>query len=235
MPVVSTATLLAEPATKGVVLGDISPSISPKYFTDAVAVVKNQLSNVSARYHVSEWSLIPFFDDAWASEATLVDAPASTANCKPQFNEAERMWVQLRLAAEHKAEEECSRQRKNDAERLDAAMDKIFAEPTKHPPYSRRCTSLLDAISRITTTQDPTVAVLITDGAETCFPIQTVLRPSVPVALVVVLVPSKAEFASGASPKTQFDRRRAYLLKAAPWLSAVLPYWAFTADSFGRQ
>ena len=175
---------------------------------------------------IKRWHIIPFKGDAWSAEAsrivtmpTLVQTP-----CVPSGAAAK-----VFIGARKLQQAECHQRDASAAQMYEAAVKKALdeiREALTPPPASKEphCSSITAVLWRISMLDQGSIALLLTDAAETCRPkMAHIHAPAKGVEALVVLVPPKAK---GIVDEVEvFNKQRQNVLSAAPWVYAVVPPW----------
>ena len=216
---------------------DHSGSCSETPFINTVRALLEQLPAIVATWDVcGTLRVIPWAQDGWNAQETLtIQLPAlKVVTSQSETNQSGEVFALLpnlekamneHLAAQT-AEEEAQARREhqeNIRQVLAPVAEQVLLPPANAP--EPRCSDLNGILRRValTTGPQPRLAVLVTDGHETCAPpIQAVPAPEGEVIAAIILVPEKPSQKKHIG-YTQFETRKAELMDVAPW-SIVLPY-----------
>ena len=115
----------------------------------------------------------------------------------------------------------------------DAAHRMDVALPRETSRGKNRCTAIDDLLARAAQTpSDAAIAIIVSDGVETCKPKPRLPIPAPPASahVVLVLISSKAApHRGGLSDAEIYSMRSLALLHVAPWLSIIAPWQVPTA------
>ena len=214
---------------------DQTTSVDPAALKAVLESHKQVVPAIVQSQALASWCFVPFTGNAWSAQpADTMRVPElpQQACSAPRAGEADSLFRGAREEHAKKAQEACAAARTRAVAKISGDMS-IAIEHLEHgTPAGSRCSSVLDAIDRAASTPGLADVVIVTDGQENCGAWRSIPAPNHPLRSVVVLVPSVRDADSGVSPAVLFARRKAALLRSAPWLSAVTPAWGFTADSF---
>jgi len=182
---------------------------------------------------LKNWCFVPFGSDAWtAAAADTVDVPppAKGACATERSGEADVLFRGVREERTKKAQLACAAEKARSSAQFTQDLDRALAKLASTHASTARCSSVLDALDRAARTPNLAYAVLVTDGEENCGSWRNIAAPTNPMQAVIVLLPSADDAKAKISPAVSFARRKDALLQAAPWLTAIVPPWGFTAD-----
>jgi hypothetical protein len=214
---------------------DETTSVQPGAVQSVLDQHKVILPALAERTALKSWCFVPFTADAWTStpSATVEVPPASKAACaQPSMGEADALFRGAREERLKKARQACAATKTRSNERFKQDLSATLADLGHNGSANGRCSSVLDALDRAAHTAGLDYAVVVTDGQENCGAWRAIETPANPIQTVVVLLPSVDDEKANVSPAVSFARRKAALLHAAPWISAVVAPWGFTADVF---
>jgi hypothetical protein len=157
-----------------------------------------------------------------------LSADSQNACVPPPKGEADALFRGAREERLKKSQQKCDAAKARSAQKLEQDLTHVITDMANNGGESSRCSSVLDALDRAAHTPDLAYAVIVTDGQENCGKWRTVEAPPRPMRAVVVLLPSADDERDRKSAAVSFEQRKATLLRSAPWLSAVVPAWAFT-------
>jgi hypothetical protein len=222
-------------AQRGCTYLDETTSVQSSALQSALEQHKQVIPALARTGNLKSWCFVPFTANAWsAAPAATIDVSSTTpAACMPPAQgEAEVLFRGVREERMKKSQQSCEAARNRSAQRFEQELDRAVAGLQNSHAGSGRCSSVLDALDRVAQSQDLSYAVIVTDGQENCGPWRTIAAPAKPVQAVVVLLPASDDEDAKVSPAVSFERRKTALLHSAPWVSAVVPPWAFTSDVF---
>jgi hypothetical protein len=202
----------------------------------AAQAVLEILLDLSRRHHVDRWRIYGFGEEPWREttfyQMTLPqwEPPA----CDPP-TEASRIFKV------HQDDSGC----RNRVKAAEAAYGQRIEEQVAvmqrtlrdHRLRPASCTSIGDLLLRVSQAPGHRLAVIISDGVETC---RAAGLPPIPppvgdTRIAFVLIGSLPQRGRAATtPGEQFLARRQTLLRAAPWLRIVAP-WEVTSALFGEN
>jgi len=224
-------------------IDDSSNSMDAAQLREVHRIVVGEVAGLQAIRPASAWQFFRFADRPWTAVPVghvalpIYVEPKCPA---PQYTKASKLLKKSRERAEREAKETCDAAQVEALRRFrDGMIDasaKIESELRKSSAQAvagaNVCTNLNDQLQRLAMLPKPTTVVLATDGYDTCTGrLTAVPQPIADVRVVVVLIePKERQGREGVA----FGARRAALLEAAPWLYAVVPPWAFTANLIVR-
>jgi hypothetical protein len=217
-PVTSTPVATTEESVWVEVLVDWSLSESAQPLAEAAQKVAARLPQAIELLRATHFAAYQFGSDGWeARELAAREFPA-LGQATPTEGELLLKGMQTaRQTAAHTAYQAAVR------EQLQGITAATFLPPTNTP--EPRCTDIQGALERLAESGSarPELAILITDFAETCAPKLIPVAAS-HTALVVVLLPVKAEESAAASGRDQFAQRRAEVARVYPG-AVVIPHF----------
>ena len=213
---------------------DETSSVESAALHTALEEHKRLIPTLGERANLKRWCFVPFTANAWSasSAVTIEIAHNSPACAPPALGEADSLFRGAREERLKRAQQSCAAAKNRSAERWEHDVDRAVNVLQTAPGASARCSSVLDALDRVAHSDNLGYAVVITDGQENCGPWRNIEGPAKPIRAVVVLVPGAHDQDSKLSPAVSFERRKAALLRSAPWISAVVPSWAFSPELF---
>ena len=219
---------------RGCTYVDETTSVQAPALQLALEQHKQVIPAVAAHSDLKSWCFIPFTADAWSAvPAATVEVPADSqdACAPPPKGEVDALFRGAREEHLKKSQQKCEAAKARSAQKLEQGLTRVITDLANSGGENARCSSVLDALDRAAHTPDLNYAVIVTDGQENCGKWRTVEAPPRPMRAVVVLLPAAADEHDKKSPAVSFAQRKAALLRSAPWLSAVVPPWAFTPDA----
>jgi len=207
-------------------------SVSPANRTQVLQIVRATIRELGTRGPIRRWEVQPFSDDGFDLgprwEVTW-PAPPDSICSPPAFTEVEQLLAQPHADRVRRAENACDVKRRNTRRayaqavvEADASLDSAFRAAAATKPG--RCTGLRDVFSRLRYLRPGSLALVITDGRQTCRDVVApVQAPRPGVMVVVVLISPKGHTAS------DFEDRTKALHRMAPW-SRVVPPWALDPE-----
>jgi hypothetical protein len=220
---------------RGCTYVDETTSVEAPALQLALEQHKQVIPAVAVHGDLKSWCFVPFTANAWSAvpAATVeVSANSRDACAPPPKGEADALFRGAREEHLKKSQQKCDAAKARSAQKLEQDLTHVITDIGNSGGESARCSSVLDALDRAAHTPDLFYAVIVTDGQENCGKWRTVEAPPRPMHAVVVLLPSADDEHDKKSPAVSFAQRKAALLRSAPWLSAVVPPWAFTPDVF---
>lgn len=224
------------PAQEGCTYVDETTSVQSSALQSALDMHKQVIPALAQRANLKSWCFVPFTGNAWsASPAVTIEVPESNrgACAPPSLGEADGLFRGAREARLKKSQQSCAAAQTRSAERFQRDLTRAVVGLQTPPPASARCSSVLDALDRVAHSANLNYAVVVTDGQENCGPWRNIQAPAKSMQAVVVLLPASEDEHAKVSPAVSFERRRAALLRSAPWISAVVPPWSFSPELFG--
>ena len=196
----------------------LSAEMTP--FSEAVNSLLAALPAIINELRAGRLTIYQFSRSGWAArELVRIELPTMAP---PPGDEAAALFGQVKSAQQQQAVAAWRTQ-------LEKSLRDLTAEKLL-PPSGQpepRCTDLQGVLRRVTTDSGPQrrVAILLTDGHDTCSRKLTPVAAGNPqTSLVVMLLPERATNAAGRLSAAEFDERRAELSQAVPG-AVVRPYF----------
>jgi hypothetical protein len=219
---------------RGCTYVDETTSVEAPALQLALEQHKQVIQALAAHSALKSWCFVPFTANAWSAlPAATVEVPAESQDActTPPKGEADALFRGAREEHLKQSEQKCEAAKARSAQKLEQDLIQVITGMASSGGESAHCSSVLDALDRAAHTPDLSYAVIVTDGQENCGIWRTVEAPQRPMRAVVVLLPSAGDEHEKKSPAISFRQRKAALLRSAPWLSGVVPPWAFTPDA----
>jgi hypothetical protein len=196
-------------------------------------VLKQVLPNIAG--NVSRWALqasVPFWDvevlegDGWIAQpvARIVSPNRRVSPCLQNPSKGEAIvFRQLADRITQKHLEKCEAWRLQQIKIFYQKLAPALSGAVLTQPARRvGCTSLYDVLARLSRLPDNSVALLITDGIESCVKPRTLVRPERNVTLIVVLLASAGDIGKSRSASYRFEERKKRLSASVPWISGIV-------------
>jgi uncharacterized membrane protein len=228
----------AASAQRGCTYIDETTSVQSSAVQSVLDQHKQLLPELASTADLKSWCFVPFTANAWsaAPAATVeVTRASQTACAPPALGEADALFRGAREERLKKSQQVCAAAKNRAAQRFEQDLTHAMTALERSNGVSARCSSVLDALDRVARSADLSYAVVVTDGQENCGPWRTIEAPAKPMHALVVLLPASDDEDAKVSPAVSFERRKAALLHAAPWISAVVPPWAFHAETLHAE
>jgi hypothetical protein len=222
-------------AQQGCTYVDETTSVQSSALQSALDMHKQVIPALAERANLTRWCFVPFTANAWsASPAATVEISQDTqaACAPPALGEADALFRGARQERLKRSQQSCATAKNRSAQRLEEDIGRAVADVKTGAGESARCSSVLDALDRVAHSGNLGYAVIVTDGQENCGPWRKIENPAKPMQAVVVLLPASDDELAKVSPAVSFERRKAALLRSAPWISAVVPPWSFNSELF---
>jgi hypothetical protein len=219
---------------RGCTYVDETTSVQVPALQSSLEQHKQLIPALAARSELKSWCFVPFTANAWsaAPAATVeVSGDLQDACTPPPTGEVDALFRGAREEHLKKSRQKCELAKARSAQKLEQDLSHAISDIENSGGEGARCSSVLDTLDRAAHTPDLSFAVIVTDGQENCGHWRTVEAPPRPMRAVVVLLPAADDEDQKKSPAISFAQRKAALLRAAPWLSAVVPPWAFSPDT----
>jgi hypothetical protein len=223
----------------GLLFVDKTTSVDDQARSYALALVQQRIPEITLQTHVSQWQFFLFDSDPWQMAPVYWFPVPSMDRIECTSAPGDADWFTgpreaRRKANEAKCKEKTSAQLANFQQQVGQKLERTQQLLVVRDPTKAGCTAFWDAIRRIAASPGPTVALVISDAVDSCRKISEPIAPPLQdVRLVVVLVPSRAEWRPGLTAAEQFQRRASEVKRFAPWVRSVVPPWGCAADAFG--
>jgi hypothetical protein len=169
----------------------------------------------------------PFADNGW--RATVKDSVVLEGYQDPDCSDLERDIQKKRLKRIRRALREACTARKDSVRnavdsRRRTAADQLARIAVPRGLDVEVCTALWEVLRRVSRQAAPYVAVITTDGQDTCDPEPAPLsQPSPGVKVTIVILPSVPPYRISRSDAVHFDTVKAQIQRVAPWVRVIAP------------
>lgn len=223
------------PTQEGCTYVDETTSVQSSALQSALDMHKQVIPALAQTANLRNWCFVPFTANAWsASPAVTIEVSqnARSACAPPPSGQADALFRGAREEHLKRWQQSCATAKSRSAQRLEQDISRAVASMQTARGASARCSSVLDALDRVAHSGNLSYAVVVTDGQENCGPWRNIEEPTKPMQAVVMLLPASDNEDAKVSPAVSFERRKAALLRSAPWISAVVPPWSFNEELF---
>jgi hypothetical protein len=204
----------------------------------AIQAIITALPGLSEKNRLTEWKFFGFAENPWEEDAFygFKIAPFQPPPCDGEAKANVEIVIFKRPTEHLRAKERCDQKQANAraayARDLANSYAAAAAALDSHGQGRAHCTSIVDLLTRISRDSDPGLAVIVSDGRETCRRDFPKIDPPKHKAVIFVLTGWSAGLQKGGPTAVQrFDAMAAILTKAAPWLK-IIPPWSIDDGSF---
>ena len=214
---------------RAVVALDGTASVETRSYDDALRRLRQHFATISERARICEWTLVVFREDArYAAEEWTFEYPVYELSVceEPTLSEAARLFRAQREYELERAKKDCQHSQATTIEGFRATRDSVVAEIEKQlrvPELATDgCTAFWGMLRRLSETPDLRLAIVLTDGVDSC--VKRPDRIDAPFDADVVLVLLRRAETTDHDPWKDFDRRDAWVSETASWVNVIAPY-----------